>query len=143
RARSGGRAAGRGASSGRVHSYSPRGDPGRRSAGERGVMGETGVVPAPHPERAARDMDIVITATASREPVLHGSWIAEGSHINAIGSNFLGKAELDAETVQRCNLIVVDSRDQARLEAGDFVQPLEAGTLRWSEVRELGQIVVG
>src|SRR5207237_3253503 len=57
--------------------------------------------------------------------------------------NFLGKAEVDAETIRRCNLIVVDSRDQARLEAGEFVQPLEAGTLRWSDVRELGPVIVG
>src|SRR5262249_41546081 len=127
----------------RVHVYSPSEEHRRRFAEEMSVLCETEVVPVTQPELASRDMDIVITATASREPILHGSWIAEGSHINAIGSNFLGKAELDAGTVQPAHLCVVDSRDQARLEAGDFVQPLEAGTLRWSEVRELGQIVVG
>ncbi|MBI1914738.1 MAG: ornithine cyclodeaminase family protein [Planctomycetes bacterium] len=127
----------------RVHVYSPSEEHRHRFAEEMSRLCETEVVAVAHPELAARNMDIVITATASREPVLHASWIAEGTHINAIGSNFLGKAELDAETVRRCNLIVVDSRDQARLEAGDFTQPLEAGFLRWSEMRELGQIVVG
>jgi ornithine cyclodeaminase/alanine dehydrogenase-like protein (mu-crystallin family) len=127
----------------RVHVYSPSEEHRHRFAEEMSRLCETEVLAVAHPELAARDMDIVITATASREPVLHASWIAEGTHINAIGSNFLGKAELDAETVRRCNLIVVDSRDQARLEAGDFTQALEAGTLRWSEMRELGQVVVG
>jgi ornithine cyclodeaminase/alanine dehydrogenase-like protein (mu-crystallin family) len=127
----------------RVHVYSPNEEHRQRFAEEMSRLCETEVVAVAHPELAARDMDIVITATASREPLLHASWIAEGTHINAIGSNFLGKAELDAETVRRCNLIVVDSRDQARLEAGDFSQALEAGTLRWSEMRELGQVVVG
>ncbi len=127
----------------RVHVYSPSEEHRHRFAEEMSRLCETEVVAVAHPELAARHLDIVITATASREPVLHASWIAEGTHINAIGSNFLGKAELDAETVRRCNLIVVDSRDQARIEAGDFTQPLEAGTLHWSEVRELGQVVVG
>jgi ornithine cyclodeaminase/alanine dehydrogenase-like protein (mu-crystallin family) len=92
---------------------------------------------------AAEDKDIVITATTSREPVLNGHWIAEGTHINAIGSNFLGKAEIDAVTVRRCESIVVDSKDQARLEAGDFVQALEDGSIHWADVHELGQVIVG
>jgi alanine dehydrogenase len=127
----------------RVHVYSPNEEHRRHFAEEMSSLCETEVVAVAHPELAARDLDIVITATASREPVLNSSWISQGTHLNAIGSNFLGKAELDAETVRRCNLIVVDSRDQARIEAGDFAQALEAGTLHWSEVRELGQIVVG
>ena len=38
---------------------------------------------------------------------------------------------------------MVDSKDQARLEAGDFQQPLEEGSLHWTDVRELGQVIVG
>jgi ornithine cyclodeaminase/alanine dehydrogenase-like protein (mu-crystallin family) len=45
--------------------------------------------------------------------------------------------------VRRCNVIAVDSKDQARLEAGDFVAPLEEGFLKWTDVRELGQVIVG
>src|SRR5258708_37298085 len=85
--------------------------------------------PVPRPELAAQDKDIVITATNSREPVLKGEWLAEGTHLNVIGSNFLGKAEVDAVTVRRCESIVVDSKDQAPLETGDFSQALEDGSL--------------
>ena len=92
---------------------------------------------------AAEDKDIVITATTSREPVLNGHWIAEGTHLNAVGSNFLGKAEIDAVAVRRCESIVVDSKDQARLEAGDFVQALEDGSIHWADIHELGQVIVG
>jgi alanine dehydrogenase len=74
---------------------------------------------------------------------LTGQWIAEGTHINAIGSNFLSKAEIDTGVVRRCAVIAVDSKEQARLEAGDFQQPLDDGSLRWTDVRELGQIIVG
>jgi ornithine cyclodeaminase/alanine dehydrogenase len=72
-----------------------------------------------------------------------GGWLAQGTHLNAIGSNFLGKAEIDAATLRRCATIVVDSKDQARLEAGDFQQGLEDGSLHWADVRELGQVIVG
>lgn len=127
----------------RVHVYSPNEEHRRAFAEEMSRVCETEVLAVAHPETAARDMDILITCTTAREPVVHSSWIGQGTHINAAGSNFLGKAELDAETLRRCNLVVVDSRDQARMEAGDFTQALEAGTLRWQDVRELGQIVVG
>src|SRR5262249_35426140 len=101
------------------------------------------VVPVTRPEQAAEDKDIIITATTSREPVLNGNWLAEGVHVNAVGSNFLGKAELDVVAIRQADIIVVDSKDQARLEAGDFVQALEDGSLHWSDVHELGQVIVG
>jgi alanine dehydrogenase len=127
----------------RVHVYSPNEERRRAFAEEMSLVCQTEVLPVSHPELASREMDIIVTATTSREPVLHASWIDQGTHINAIGSNFLSKTEVDPETIQRCNLIVVDSRDQARIEAGEFVQALDAGILRWSDVRELGSVIVG
>ena len=127
----------------RIAAYSPNEEHRRRFAIEMSEQCETEVAPVDRPVLAAEGKDIIITATSSREPVLNGAWIGQGTHINAIGSNFLGKAELDATAVRRCNAIVVDSKDQARLEAGDFQQLVEEGTLRWQDVRELGQVIVG
>ena len=126
-----------------VQVYSPNEQRRRQFADEMSDVCQTEVVAVPRPEMAAEKKDIIITATTSREPVLNGQWIAEGTHVNAIGSNFLGKAELDSVTVRRCAVIAVDSKDQARIEAGDFQQPLEDGALHWADVRELGQIIVG
>jgi alanine dehydrogenase len=127
----------------RVQVYSPNEERRRRFAAEMSEVCRTDVEPVPRPEMAAEDKDIIITATTSREPVLNGHWIAEGAHINAVGSNFLGKAEIDDVAVRRCDSIIVDSKDQARLEAGDFVQALEEGSIHWADVHELGQIIVG
>ena len=57
----------------------------------------TGVkfIPAETPEEAVREMDIVVTATNSKDPVLKGEWLSEGTHVNAIGSNYLTSQELD------------------------------------------------
>jgi ornithine cyclodeaminase/alanine dehydrogenase-like protein (mu-crystallin family) len=123
--------------------YSPNEANRRRFAHDMCEACQCDVEPVPRPEMAAEDKDIVITATSSREPVLSGHWLAEGTHLNVIGSNFLAKAEVDAVTVRRCESIVVDSKDQARVEAGDFVAALEEGTIHWADVHELGQVIVG
>jgi len=103
---------------------------------------EIEVVPATEPRQAAEGCDIVITATTAREPVLHGEWLAPGTHLNLVGSNFLVKAEADAE-VFRDAVVTVDSKEQARLEAGDFVAPMEAGLLSWSDVNEFAHVLTG
>lgn len=95
------------------------------------------------PEDAARDMDIVVTATTSREPVFKGEWLAKGAHINAIGSNHLSRQEIDVETVRRCACVVVDSLDQARLEKGDLVRAEEEDAFYWEDARELSSVVTG
>jgi len=127
----------------RVQVYSPNEEHRRQFAEEMTKVCKCDVQPVPRPEMAAEDKDIVITATSSREPVLNGNWISEGTHLNVVGSNFLGKAEVDAVCVRRCASIIVDSKDQARMEAGDFVQPLEDGSIHWADIHELGQVIVG
>jgi len=127
----------------RVQVYSPSVDRRTAFARELSELCQTEVEPVPRPEMAAEDKDIVITATSSREPVLNGNWLSEGTHLNVIGSNYLTKVEVDAAAVRRCDSIVVDSKDQARLEAGDFVQPLEDGAIHWADIHELGHVIVG
>lgn len=123
--------------------YSPNTE--RRQIYAQEMSAELGlkVVPVHTPELAAEDKDIVITATKSATPILFGEWISPGTHLNVIGSNFLTKSEIDVETVRMCDPIVVDDREQAQLEAGDFVQAVEEGIVRWSDVVELGQVVAG
>jgi ornithine cyclodeaminase/alanine dehydrogenase-like protein (mu-crystallin family) len=72
-------------------------------------------------EEAVRGADIVTTATTAATPVLRGAWLAEGMHINAVGSNRTDRRELDEEAVHRADRIIVDSLDQAALEAGDLL----------------------
>lgn len=103
---------------------------------------ETEVVPAGSPEEAG-GQDIVVTATTSREPVLLGRWLNDGAHVNLIGSNFLSKAEADVDVFRRAKLVAVDSKEQARIEAGDFVAALDAGVLHVTDVKELAPLLVG
>lgn len=92
-------------------------------------------------EEAAANMDVVVTATTAREPVLEGAWLAPGTLVCAMGSNMLSRREVDDETVRRAAPIVVDSKEQARLEAGDLLGPLERRLFRWEQVVELSSVV--
>jgi ornithine cyclodeaminase/alanine dehydrogenase-like protein (mu-crystallin family) len=94
-------------------------------------------------EAAVRGADIIVTSTTSTNPVVEGRWLKPGVHINAIGANFPQKRELDAEAVKRCNVMVVDSSEQSKLEAGDIIQVFGEDAQRWAEVRELADIVSG
>jgi alanine dehydrogenase len=123
--------------------YSPKEDNRETFAAEMTVQLGVPVRAVLRPELAAEDKDIVVTATDSAEPVLLSEWVGEGTHLSVVGSNFIGKAEIDVELVRRCEPIVVDDKEQARIEAGDLVKAVEAGVVRWSDVHELGDVVVG
>lgn len=67
-------------------------------------------------EDAVRDADVIITCTASREPLVMAEWVKQGAHVTAVGSDGPGKQELDPELLRRADLVVADSVDQcARL----------------------------
>ena len=127
----------------KVHVFSPNEERRRSFAAEMSKLCGVEVAPVARAEEAAKGMDIVITATTAREPILKGEWIDEGTHLNVIGSNYLSKAEVDVDTVRKANRVVVDSKDQARIEAGDLHFAIEAGALNWASVLELGHVVAG
>jgi ornithine cyclodeaminase/alanine dehydrogenase-like protein (mu-crystallin family) len=94
-------------------------------------------------EDAASDADIVVTATGSAEPVLKQAWLAPGAHINAIGANAASRREVDADCVLKASLVVTDHIEQAKMEAGEFIDLAKAGKFDWSTVKPLHQIVTG
>jgi ornithine cyclodeaminase/alanine dehydrogenase-like protein (mu-crystallin family) len=93
-------------------------------------------------EAAVRGADLVITCTASRKPLVRAEWISPGCHITAVGSDGVGKQELDPALLGRADRIAVDSRDQcARL--GELQHAIAAGMALDDRVVELGEIVAG
>jgi alanine dehydrogenase len=87
-------------------------------------------------------MDIVVTATPSREPIVKRDWISSGMHINSIGADAPGKEELDPE-ILKISKIVVDDIEQAA-HGGEINVPLSKGIISLKNVyAELGEIVAG
>ena len=101
------------------------------------------VEPANSAEEAIRGAEIVVTATTASKPVLTGSMLEQGMHVNAIGANFPQKRELDDAAVARCDKIFVDSIEQARIEAGDLVQPYGNEDQKWKRVGKIGDVLAG
>ena len=120
-------------------------DPDRRRAYCDEMSQELGVdvVPAEEPEQVAEGADIVVTITTSATPVLAGEWLVPGTHVNAAGSNSIAKAEIDVEVVRRAGRIVVDSIEQAKLECGDLLAPVEMGVTHWGAIHEFYEVVAG
>jgi thiomorpholine-carboxylate dehydrogenase len=84
---------------------------------------------------AVRGADVVVTVTNSPEPILHGAWLKETAHVNAVGAVGPTRRELDAEAMQ--GFVAVESRESAAAEAGDILLagvPVDA---------ELGELLAG
>jgi alanine dehydrogenase len=118
---------------------------GKRTLFAREASGQLGisVEPAASAEEAVRGAAIVATMTNAREPVLEDSWIAPGTHINAAGSNYPNRRELPAELVLRADWVVVDSREQARMESGDLLMAMDEAMWHQPRVVELAEVVSG
>jgi len=70
-------------------------------------------------EKAVHGADVVVTATNAKTPVLKGSWLKRGCHVNAIGACRPDWRELDDQAMS--NVIFVDSREGALKESGDVI----------------------
>jgi alanine dehydrogenase len=92
---------------------------------------------------ATRGADIVCTATTASHSVVHGTDLAAGVHINAIGANHAHKRELDDEAVASADVIVVDSVEQSRQEAGDLILAFHGDETCWTGVKRLSDVVAG
>jgi ornithine cyclodeaminase/alanine dehydrogenase-like protein (mu-crystallin family) len=95
------------------------------------------------PAAAVEGAELIVTATTSREPVFPGGALAEGAHINAVGTFSHEGCEIEGEVVLRSRL-VVDSREAALREAGDIRVRIAEGLFGPDHIdAELGEIVGG
>ena len=104
------------------------------------------VVAVDAPATAVRGSDVVTLATNTVEPVIDGSWLDPGTHINSIvgGDQFLQRQEFDDETARRTDRIVVNRLEQAIEDRqGDLYPRFESGLLDPDEIDELAALVSG
>ena len=93
--------------------------------------------------REAGAQDVVVTITSSRDPVLRGEWLPAGALVIAAGANLSSRRELDNAVLERARFVCCDWLEQARIESGDLIEPVQAGVLDWLEVHELHEVVSG
>ena len=94
-------------------------------------------------ESAVRDADLVCTTTSAREPVLHGSWLAAGAHVNAVGACFAATRELDGAAMARARFYT-DRRESCLAESGDYLLARAEGAISETHLLgELGEVFLG
>lgn len=97
----------------------------------------------PTAEAAVREADLICTTTSATDPILQGSWLSPGVHINAVGSSVPFARELDAAAVARSRLYV-DRRESALNESGDFRFAKAEGAVDDNHILgELGELLLG
>lgn len=90
----------------------------------------------------ASKCNFIITTTASSEYLLSKDYITQGTHINAIGSDALGKRELGPGLIEKADLVIADSIKQCQ-ERGEISCAIKDGNYSIDQVVELGNILSG
>src|SRR5205085_9753743 len=94
-------------------------------------------------QEAVADADIVCTVSAASEPILKGSWVRAGAHVNIVGSSYAGPVEVDHDLVVRSRFIV-DSREGVLRQGAEFLKAKEAGLIGDEHIAgEIGQVLAG
>jgi ornithine cyclodeaminase/alanine dehydrogenase-like protein (mu-crystallin family) len=93
-------------------------------------------------EEAVRGADLIVTATSAHEPVLKRQWIADGAHINAIGTHSPKSRVIDSATMAAAR-IFADRRESVLNEAGDYLLAAQEGAVSpESIVAEIGELII-
>lgn len=94
-------------------------------------------------EQAVAGTDVVCTVTSAQEPILAGAHIAEGTHVNLVGSSVADAREVDDDLVAQSRYFV-DYRPSTMDQAGEFLHALTAGRVSEEHIAgEIGGVLSG
>ena len=112
-------------------------------AGEMSRELGVGVGVAADVREAVARADIVCAVSAAEDPILRGSWLPAGVHVNLVGSSRAGPAEADHEVVRRSRFIA-DSREGVLAQGAEFLNAKAAGLVDDAHLAgEIGQVLAG
>ena len=94
-------------------------------------------------EQAIRNVDLLVTVTTAKEPIVRVDWLKPGVHINAIGSHRPDLREIDGATMKRAK-VFVDSREAILAECGDVLLAIKEGAITEGHIAaEIGEVLAG
>lgn len=85
-------------------------------------------------ETAAQTADIISCATSSKQPILKGAWLKEGTHVDLVGGFTLEMREADDDVIRR-GTIFVDSRRTTIGDVADIQTPLDSGLITLDDIK--------
>ncbi|WP_085906536.1 ornithine cyclodeaminase family protein [Kiloniella majae] len=85
-------------------------------------------------EKAVSTADIISSATLSKVPLISGSWLKPGQHLDLVGAYRPDMREADDDAIKRSS-VFVDTYAGAMKEGGDIVIPLQNGILTKEDIK--------
>ncbi len=92
---------------------------------------------AESPSEVARNANLIVTTTASKEPLLDEVDVQPGTHITAVGSDTPKKRELSGRLLKKADVLISDSIPQSEAR-GEIFQSVRDGSISRENVVELG-----
>ncbi|TCM15424.1 ornithine cyclodeaminase [Novosphingobium sp. PhB165] len=94
-------------------------------------------------DEAVKDADVICAVSAAAEPILLSEQVADGVHINAVGSSRAGPVEIDPALVRRARFIP-DHRVGVLAQGAEYLRAVELGLAAEDDVGpEIGRILAG
>jgi ornithine cyclodeaminase len=84
-------------------------------------------------QMAVQQADIICTATMASAPIIMGTWLQPGQHLDLIGAYAPGMREVDDTAMARAR-IFVDSRATTVHHIGELMDPLANGTISEADI---------
>ncbi|HZS01373.1 MAG TPA: ornithine cyclodeaminase family protein [Chloroflexota bacterium] len=95
---------------------------------------------------AIEDADVIMSATSASQPVFDGAWLRPGQMVITIANTdgVHRRTEADDTTMERCDLLVLNSRQTLLTnQQRELLDLIDAGRVSWDKITELGQVVAG
>jgi ornithine cyclodeaminase len=101
------------------------------------------ITPVPDAREAASRADVICTVSSSAEPIVLGEWVKPGTHVNLVGSSYVGPVEVDSALVAKARYIA-DYRPGVLAQAAELAVARDAGLIDDSHVvGEIGEVLAG
>ncbi len=87
------------------------------------------------------EADVIITITSSFEPSLMANHVSPGTHIACMGTDTVGKQELDAALVARATVFTDEVAQSVSL--GEAQQAIKNGVIAEADIQQIGSVING
>ena len=92
-------------------------------------------------EELGKQADVIITITSAFEPLLMKDWIKPGTHIACMGTDTVGKQEVDPALLASATVFTDEIAQSISL--GEAQHAIKSGAIKESDITTLGDVING